>query len=101
LAFQPGLELFHDRPAVLLVVSQPLGRCQPLLTGGRLVREDRVEIVDHPLTVRGKNLLNLGELPPPMRQAVAANDRGFILKRIDGERIRHHNRWAALGFPQG
>jgi transposase len=27
-----------------------------------------------------------------MRQAVAAKDRGFLLKRIDGERIRHHEK---------
>ena len=64
-----------------MVGQTPLRR-QPLLAGGRLVRKYPVEIVDHPLTFCGKNLFNLGELPPPMRQAVAAEDRGFIRERL-------------------
>src|SRR5437764_11825424 len=68
LAFQPGLELCHDRATVSLMVGQTLGRHQPRLAGGRLVREHRIEIVDHALTFRRKNVLNLGKLSPPMRQ---------------------------------
>src|SRR5207248_4759257 len=74
LVLQPDLKLFHDRPTVGLMVGQTRGRCQPPLARGRLVLEYPVEIIDHPLTSRGKNVLNLGKLAPPMRQAVAAND---------------------------
>jgi hypothetical protein len=101
LAFQPALELCHDWATVGLMVDQTPLRRQLLLAGGRLVREDRVELVNHPLAFGGKNVLNLGELSPPMRQAVAADDRGFLRELIGRERIRHHDRRAALGFPQG
>jgi hypothetical protein len=69
------------------MVGQPLGRCQPLFAGGGLVLEHGVEIVNHPLAFGGENPLNLGELAPPMGQAVAAQDRPFILKHIGRERI--------------
>src|SRR5919109_4255455 len=97
---QPALEPIQDRATVSLMVGQTRSRRQPLLAGSRLMLEYPVEIVNHPLTVRGKDLFNLGELSPAVRQAVAANDRPFILKRVDRERIRHHDRRATLGVPQ-
>jgi hypothetical protein len=70
-----------------LMVGQPRGRRQPLFAGGGLVLEYGVEIVNHPLAFGRENVLNLGELSPPVGQAVAAQDRPFILKRIGRERI--------------
>jgi hypothetical protein len=48
------------------MVGQPLDHRQPLFASGGLVLEHGVEIVNHPLAFGGENVLNLGELAPPM-----------------------------------
>jgi len=78
LLLQPALELFPDWPPLALVLRYPLlGR--PLFRAGILIVVEHVlERVPHHGTLRGKGLVQLPELAPPLRQTVTATPRVFL-----------------------
>jgi len=61
------MEPVHQRRAVLLMMSQALGRREPFSLGARLVAEDFSERLQDVATLRREALVDLDEPPPSVR----------------------------------
>jgi hypothetical protein len=78
------------------VVGEPFGRRQRARRG--LVLEDVIQDRDDVVAFRREHRFQIGELPPAMGQAVAADQAVVVVPPVGRQRVRHHDRRVPSGL---
>ena len=95
----PGVQLIHQRKAMLLVETQALIGIKPLLARQGIIMKDLSQRLQHVTALGGKAVHDVDEVAAAMRQAVGHDDSqraGSVARK----RVTHLNRGLhILGAP--